>query len=110
MLYLVSQAGIVLAQESEPSSGGSALGFLLPLVILGGLFYFLLIMPQRRRQKQMQELRAAMEIGDEIRTVGGIYGRITNLTDADVIIDIGGGTTLRVAKRAIAERLGDDTE
>ncbi|MFQ5553926.1 MAG: preprotein translocase subunit YajC [Acidimicrobiia bacterium] len=107
-MLLTTIAGIVLAAETDSSSGGSAVGFLLPLVVLGGLFYMLLIKPQRRRQKAMDELREAMEIGDEIRTVGGIYGRVTNITDGDIVIDIGGGTTLRVARRAVAERLGED--
>ena len=108
MLLLNIIAGVVLAAETDSSSGNSAASFLLPLVVLGGLFYVLLILPQRRRQKSMQQLRDAMEIGDEVRTVGGIYGRVTNITEGDIVIDVGGGTTLRVARRAVAERLGDD--
>lgn len=110
MLFLASQTGAILAQEAESSGGGSALGFLFPIVILGGLFYMLLIRPQRRRQRQMTEIRAAVEIGDEVRTVGGIYGRVTDIRDSDIVIDVGGGTTLRIAARAIAERLGDPEE
>ena len=47
---------------------------------------------------------------DDIVTVGGIYGRVTAVTDDDVTIDVGGGTELRLARRAIAERIGDDAE
>lgn len=110
VLFLVSQTGAILAQDADSSSGGSALGFLFPIVILGGLFYMLLIRPQRRRQRRMTEIHAAVEIGDEVRTVGGIYGRVTDIRDADIVIDVGGGTTLRIAARAIAERLGDPAE
>ena len=98
---------VVLAADAD-KPGGSLLSFLLPLVILGGLFYFLLILPQRRRQRQMQSLRDKMQVGDEVRTIGGIYGRVTSMTDVEVVIDVGNGTTLRVARRAIAERLGGD--
>ena len=105
MLHVAMEAGHVLAQESE-SASGSDFSFLFILVIMGGLFYLLLIRPQRKRQRQMQELVQSIEVGDEVRTVGGIYGRVETTTDADIIIDVGNGTTLRIARRAIAERLG----
>ena len=108
MLHL-AKAGFVLAQD-DTGTGGSIVGLLLPLVVIGGLFYFLLIRPQRRRQRQMQDLRNAVEVGDDVRTVGGIYGTVTSVTDADIFIDIGDGTKLRIAKRAIAERIGVEAE
>lgn len=98
-------ADLIVAQEA--SGGGNALGFLLPLLILGGLFYVLLIMPQRRRAKKMEQLRSETAIGDEVRTIGGIFGTVVNEDDETFTIDIG-GQTMRVLKRAIAERLTDD--
>ncbi len=65
----------------------------------------MLIMPQRRRVKAMDELRRSIEIGDEVRTIGGIYGVVRSIEDEDMVIDVGGGTTLRVTRRAIAEKL-----
>lgn len=97
-------ANLIIAQES---SGGNALGFLLPLLILGGLFYVLLILPQRRRAKKMDELRSETSIGDEVRTIGGIFGTVVNEDEDTFTIDIG-GQTMRVLKRAIAERITDD--
>jgi preprotein translocase subunit YajC len=105
VLNLSSISTIVVAQAE---SGGSALGFLLPIVVLGGLFYLLLVMPQRRRAKKAQELRDSISVGDEIRTIGGIYGTIRSEDDETFTIDIGGGNTMRMAKRAISERIGDD--
>lgn len=107
MSQFVSLSGIVLAQES---SGTNILGFLFPLVILGGLFYVLLILPQRRRAKAAKELRESVAVGDEIRTVGGIYGTIRSEDEESFVIDVGGGNTMRIAKRAVAERVEDDTE
>lgn len=106
MLNLSSISTIVIAQTEN---GGSAVGFLLPIVILGGLFYLLLVMPQRRRAKKAQELRDSIAVGDEVRTIGGIYGTIRSEDDETFTIDIGGGTTMRMAKRAISERIGDDS-
>lgn len=107
MLNLLSMSTIVFAQSD---SSGSALGFLLPIAVLGGLFYLLLVLPQRRRAKKAQELRDSISVGDEVRTIGGIYGTIRSEDDETFIIDIGGGTTMRMAKRAISERIGDDSE
>lgn len=107
MLYLSSIPAVVFAQTE---SSGSALGFLLPIVILGGLFYLLLVMPQRRRAKKAKELRDSISIGDEIRTIGGIYGTIRSEDGESFMIDLGGGTTMRISKRAVADRVGDDPE
>ena len=107
MLNLSSIAAIIIAQSE---TGGSALGFLLPIAVLGGLFYLLLVMPQRRRAKKAQELRDSIDIGDEVRTIGGIYGTVRSEDGETFTIDIGGGSTMRIAKRAVADRVGDDSE
>ncbi|MGI9608981.1 MAG: preprotein translocase subunit YajC [Acidimicrobiia bacterium] len=108
MLATWLQTTFILAQEAE-ASGGSALAFLFPLVILGGLFYVLLILPQRRKQKKMESLRADITVGDEVRTIGGILGTVIAEEDDVFTIDIG-GQDLRIVKRAVAERVeSDDT-
>ena len=108
LLHLAIQAGPVLAQTDETASGGALISLLFPFLLLGGLFYFLLFRPQRKRREQMQELQSSLEIGDEVRTVGGIYGRVKAITEGDVIIDVGNGNTLRIAARAISTRIGVD--
>ena len=98
-------SNLIIAQEA--AEGGNALGFLLPLVILGGLFYVLLILPQRRRQKKMESMRADIEVGDEIRTIGGIIGTVVDEDDDIFTIDIG-GQRMRVVKRAVAGKTQED--
>ena len=110
LLHLAIQVGPVLAQSDETASGGALISLLFPFLLLGGLFYFLLFRPQRKRRDQMEQLQASLEIGDEIRTVGGIYGRVKAITEGDIIIDVGNGTTLRIAPRAISTRIGADEE
>lgn len=105
MPYLSSVSSLVIAQTE---SQGSALGFLLPLVILGGLFYLLLILPQRRRAKKMDELRSSIKAGDEIRTIGGIYGTVRAEDEKSFTIDLGDGSKMRISKQAVAERIGGD--
>ena len=107
MLYLSSVLTVIFAQTE---SGSSVLAFTAPIAILGGLFYLLLVMPQRRRAKKAQELRDSIAIGDEIRTIGGIYGTIRSEDDESFTIDHGSASTMRISRRAVAERIGDDSE
>ena len=107
MPYDAILMGLLLATDETTDSSGSLLGLLLPLVIFGGLFYVALILPQRRRQRQMQELRDSVAVGDQIRTIGGILGRVIRIDGDEATIDVGGGTTLNLTVRAIAEKLGD---
>lgn len=86
--------------EQEP---GSLLPLLLSLLVLGGIFYFLLILPQRRRMKALQEMRARVQVGDDIRTIGGIVGTVRTIDDEEFTLDVGGGTTLRMMRAAIAD-------
>jgi preprotein translocase subunit YajC len=95
------------ADEGTTNEPVSLFGLLLPLIIFGGLFYVALILPQRRRQRQMQQLRESVAVGDEVRTIGGILGRVTGLDGDEATIDVGGGTTLSITVRAIAEKLGE---
>ena len=71
-----------------------AIGFL--------LIYLLFVRPQKRRQSQQQQLLEELRIGDEVLTAGGIYGRISELEDDQVTIQIAPTVEVRVARRAIA--------
>ena len=93
--------------QAETTGGGNVLAFIFPFLILGGLFYVFILMPQRRRQKKTKEMQASMGIGDEVRTLGGIVGTIVGDEDDIFILDLG-GSTMRVVKRAVAERLTAD--
>ncbi len=94
---------VVLAQEATPSTGGSSLFLLLML----GAFVVLFILPQRRRKKQVESLQAALAVGDDVQTIGGIMGRVIELDDDSVVVEVETGR-LRFARRAIASRTGAD--
>ena len=97
----------LLAQAE--TSGSSILAFVLPIIILGGLFYVLLILPQRRRQKKMEQLRSDIGVGDDVRTIGGILGRVVAEDDEAFTIDLG-SSRMRIIKRAVAEKIKEDDE
>ena len=74
---------------------------LLLILVAFAFLYLVLIRPQRRRQMQSRQLLDDLAIGDEVVTAGGIYGRVTELLDGDVMIEIAPNTSVRLARRAI---------
>ncbi len=99
-----------LAQGSTTSSGGGVAQLLVPLVLMGGLFYFILLRPQRSRQRAQQRLLEGLEVGDEVMTAGGIFGTIKAIDDDDgtLTVEIAPGTQVRMIRRAIAQKLIED--
>ena len=75
--------------------------------VIGGLFYFLLVRPQRTRQKRAQDLQSSLGVGDEVQTIGGIYGTIEYFDEETdtAVLQIEGGGKIRVARRALADKV-----
>lgn len=96
--------GPLVAQQG----GGGNATFIFSLVLLVAIFYFLLIRPQRRRVQQQRDLVSSLQVGDEVVTIGGIFGRITAMDDESVTLDVAPGTQIRLVKNAIARRLTDE--
>jgi preprotein translocase subunit YajC len=82
------------------ASGGS--GFLFIIVIGFLLIYLLFVRPQKRRQNEQQQMTNDIRLGDEVLTVGGIYGTVTQVEDDQVTVEIAPKTEVRIARRAIA--------
>ena len=75
---------------------------LLPMILIFVLFYFLLIRPQKKREKEIQKMREAIEVGDEIITAGGIIGRLVSIKDDTIVIETAGDRSkIRLARWAI---------
>lgn len=72
------------------------------LAFFFGMFYFLMIRPQRQRQKEHQKLVGGLKKGDKVITVGGIYGQIESLSEESVVLKVESGAMLRVARMGIA--------
>jgi preprotein translocase subunit YajC len=82
--------------------GLGAIGSVLPIVLIMGVFYILLIRPQQKRQRQLQDTIAALKINDRVITNGGIIGVITAVRDTSFLIRSADKTILEVARSAIA--------
>jgi preprotein translocase subunit YajC len=95
---------VVLAQET-PAAGGGWFNLVF-LALLVGVFYFLIIRPQRKRSQQQRELAASLGVGDEVRTIGGIHGVVVSLDEESVVLRIEDGQ-VRISRRAVGNRVGD---
>jgi preprotein translocase subunit YajC len=106
--------GAAPEEEAAPPPGGGLTSLLAPLVIIGFLFYFMILRPQRAKEQRFRDMVAALKENDRVVTIGGIYGVVTNVQrDADRItirIDETNNTKIRVASSAIARVLTDETE
>ena len=78
------------------------------LVVLAGVFYFLIWRPQQRRVATMRALQSSLELGDEVITTGGVYGTITALRDDHIEIEIAPNVVVKVARGAIGARITED--
>jgi preprotein translocase subunit YajC len=87
--------------EAGETSWFSQYGMIIFLVVIFALFYFVMIRPQRKRQKEQQQMISTMQKGDKVITAGGIYGVIDSVREDSVVIKVEGGTLLRVAKGSV---------
>ena len=82
------------------ASSGMSMGFTIVwLVVLFGIMYFLMIRPQKKEKKRMQELLASVAIGDSVLTSSGMYGVIIDMTDDTVIVEFGSNKNCRIPMR-----------
>tara|TARA_Y100000780_G_C13535157_1_gene359214 strand:- start:113 stop:397 length:285 start_codon:yes stop_codon:yes gene_type:complete len=84
------------------AQGQSAWGSFVPLLIMLGIFYFLLIAPMRKRQKQQNQMIEDLKPGDPVLTVGGIYGTIVGIKDDRLTLRIADQVKVNVAKSSIS--------
>lgn len=91
---------------SNGEKGGSG-SFLVMMALMIVVFYFFMIRPQVKKQKDLRNFRDALAKGDKIITTGGIYGKINNISDNVITIDVGNNVTMKVDKNAV---LKDNTD
>jgi preprotein translocase subunit YajC len=82
--------------------GGGGFGFLIPMLLVFGVFYLLLIRPQQKKQRQLQATIADLKAGDKVVTTGGIIGTITAVRDTSFLIRSAEKTMLEIARSAVA--------
>jgi len=88
----------------EGDEGGFDPTLIIFLVLIFGMFYFLMIRPQRKRQKEHEELTQELKKGDRVVTAGGIYGQIESISEDSVVLKVESGATIRVARNSIGSK------
>jgi preprotein translocase subunit YajC len=102
-----AQAAAGAGEATPPSPGG----MLVPMVAVFVIMYFLVIRPQNKRQKQLQEMVSNLKTGDRVVTNGGIHGQVSNVKDGQtLVLKIADNVKIEVEKSAVATILKDSKE
>jgi preprotein translocase subunit YajC len=104
MSYLTSTFVFAMASPGQPAG---LLQFL-PFALILAIFYFLILMPMKRRQKKIQEFQDALKVGDKVVTTSGIYGQITRVNEKTVQLQIADKVRVEVARAAMAGYQGQE--
>lgn len=91
-------------------STGGLLSLLLPFAVFLGVFYFFVMRPQAIQEKKRREMLAGLRKGNTVVTVGGIYGKIVDIKDDDITVEIADRVNVRMTRQAVARVLGKQTE
>lgn len=96
----------VIAMAS--SGQATALAQLIPFALILAIFYFLILLPMKRRQKKIQEFQDSLKVGDKVVTTGGIYGKITRVNERTLQIEIADRVRIEVARASIGGYQGQE--
>lgn len=89
-------------------SGRNLLVQFVPFALILAIFYFLILMPMKRRQRKVQDFQSALKVGDRVVTTGGIYGEITRVNERSVQLQVADKVRIEIAKAAIGGLQGQD--
>jgi len=106
MSFFIADAA---AQSADAAAGQSPMSFLIMMLVMFGVMYFVAIRPQMKRAKEHRALIESLAKGDEIVTNGGIGGRVVDLGDAFITVEIATNTQIKVQRHAIAAVLPKGT-
>jgi preprotein translocase subunit YajC len=83
------------------AQGGGDYSFLIMMVAIFAIMYFFMIRPQNKKQKEIQNFRKNLEVGQEVITAGGIYGKVKEIEDTLVVLEIASGVKIKIDKNSI---------
>lgn len=98
---------LFLSLPPQAAEAPNPLMSLLPFLLIIVVFYFFMIRPQMKRQKELRKYREALKKGDKIITTGGIYGRVLEVKDTQVIMEIADNVSIKIDKSAVIMDMSD---
>jgi preprotein translocase subunit YajC len=93
---------------SAPASGVNPYVQLIPIALVFAIFYFIILLPTRQKQKKLDAFLAALKVGDRVVTTGGIYGSVTKVNEQSVQLQVANNVRIEVAKASIGGYQGQD--
>ncbi len=100
----------LMSQPAGSTGQSNPLVTFLPLILVFVVFYFFMIRPQMKKQKEMTTYRSSLKRGDKVVTTGGIYGKVYEVKENYVLMDVGGDIKLKIDKSALIKDPSSDTE
>ena len=100
--------GVILAMTAPPGTGANPLVQLLPFALVLGIFYFIILLPMKRKQKKVRQFLEGLKVGDRVVTTGGIYGSVTKLGEQSVQLQIAEKIRIEVARNSIGGYQGQE--
>jgi len=97
----------LIAMSGFPQGANGIVQFL-PFALIVGIFYFMILLPMKRRQKKVQEFQESLKVGDKVVTTSGIYGQITRLNEKSVQVQIADKVRIEVARAAVGGYQGQE--
>ena len=98
----------LLAMGAPAQSGANPLVQLIPFALVLAIFYFVILLPMKRRQQKVQEFLSTLKVSDKVVTSGGIYGKITRISDQSIQVEIADKVRIEVSRNAIVGYQGQE--
>ncbi|MFB6317910.1 preprotein translocase subunit YajC [Saccharicrinis sp. FJH54] len=103
----MTQLGIFLQTGGASGAAGNPMSGIFMMVLVFVVLYFFMIRPQMKRQKEVKKFREAMKVGDKIVTAGGLHGKIKDMKDTSVVVEIAEGVKVTVEKASVFQTGAD---
>ncbi len=115
MIYLIlitSISAVLVGCPMQPGAegGGSQVVAFIPFILIFVIFYFLILRPQQKQSRQRQEMLKSIKRGDNVITSGGLYGKVLNIADDVITLEIAKGVSVRVSRSGISGLAGTEGE
>ena len=104
---MMSDLGTLFAMAATPDGGGAWMQ-LVPFALVLGIFYFIILLPMKRKQQKVQQFLDALKVGDRVVTTSGLYGQITRLGDQTVQLQIADKVRIEMARQSIGGYQGQE--
>jgi preprotein translocase subunit YajC len=101
-------AKFVLAMGAAPAPGVNPYVQLIPIALVFAIFYFIILLPTKRKQKKLEEFLSALKVGDRVVTTGGIYGSVTKIGEQSVQLQVANNVRIEVSKASIGGYQGQE--